>query len=78
MLFTSIRIVAGAITGTIWALVKIKKADNFDQGWAFYCLYGSDGMIVISFIFSVVLLCTRAPGAYRATNRDDEIAMLAR
>jgi len=64
---------ASSVFGTIWALVQISHEN---QGWAFYALYGGDGAIILAFIFSIVLLCSRAPGAYRATNRDDEIAMI--
>ena len=64
-----------ALFGTAWALLKISYEN---QGWAFLALYGGDGLVVLSFVFSIVLLCSRAPGAYHHTNKDDEIAMLAR
>lgn len=67
--------VCGGVFGLVWALIKI---DSKNQGWAFYCLYGADALLLFAFGFSIILLCLRAPGAYRHTNKDDEIAMLAR
>lgn len=68
--------IGAGVFGTVWSLLKISKEN---QGWAFYCLYGAVGLGVISFaLILMLLICLRAPGAYRTTNRDDEIAMLAR
>ena len=76
MYFLFLFTVVGGILGLVWALRLDKGVTKY--GWAFYCLYAGNGLIVISFALSIVMLCVRAPGAYRTTNKDDEIAMLAR
>jgi len=67
--------VAASIFGTIWALVMISK-DNL--GWAFYVLYGVDGMLLLGLMCSIITLCSRTPDVYITTSRDDEVAMLKR
>ncbi|XP_057303327.1 uncharacterized protein LOC130640791 [Hydractinia symbiolongicarpus] len=58
-----------------WAILEIQD-ENLN--WAFYLLYAAGGLGVLTFFFSLVLLCMRAPGAYHSTRRDDEIIMLSR
>jgi len=64
--------VGGGIFGLVWALLKVSDAN---QSYAMFCLYGADGLGLISLVLSLVLLCVRAP---RSGFNDDEIAMLQR
>ncbi|XP_002167038.1 uncharacterized protein LOC100201561 [Hydra vulgaris] len=62
-----------------WGLFKVERpSSNTKLGFVFYLMYGAMGSAVLALIFSIVLLCIQAPGAYRVTKKDDEIIMLAR
>lgn len=64
--------VGSGIFGLVWALLKVSDKD---QSYAMFCLYGANGLGLITFVLSCVLLCTRVT---RSSYNDDEIAMLQR
>ena len=65
----------GTIFTIVWAMIK---KDHRVLSWAFYCLFAAGGLLILSFIFSVIMLTMRAPGSYMTTRNEDEIKMLNR
>lgn len=65
----------GTVFTIVWAMVKY---DHNNIGWAFYCLFAACGLLIFSFIFSVIMLTMRTPGSYMTTRHDDEMKMLPR